>query len=153
MKKLQKLARKSNLMDIAIQYGKDKINFNLYEELVVNENRINEELKHQPSYYGFLAILLARLKRTMEDKRATLERVSKELFVSYKEEVDTNTGRPYSNDLAESMVVSEPAYIEALSEFSSAEEDHNVIKACVDAFTQRSHLVQTLSANMRKINE
>ena len=152
-KKIKSLAKRSSLMDVSIQYGKDKIKFNLFEELQVDEARINDELKNQPSYYGFLSILAVKLKRSMDDKKSQLLKVEKELFIEYKEDVDKATGRPYSNDMAEALVIQEEDYQTALKEYLKAEEDYGIIKACVDAFTQRSHLVQSLSANIRKINE
>ena len=42
-KKIKSLARRSSLMDVSIQYGKDKIKFNLFEELQVDEARINNK--------------------------------------------------------------------------------------------------------------
>ena len=45
-KRLKILAKNSSLTNISIQYGKEKIKFNLYEELIVNESRINEKLKN-----------------------------------------------------------------------------------------------------------
>lgn len=153
MSKIKKIASRSSIMDISIKYGKDVVKFNLFEELVVDENKLNDELKNQPSYYGFLAMLMAKLKRVMEDKKAELNKIEKELFLEYKEDKDPHTGRPYSNDMAEASIVSEPDYIKALDNYNKAEEDYNIVKACVDAFTQRSHLIQTISANMRKITE
>lgn len=152
-KKLKILAKRSTLMDVSIQYGKEKIKFNLFEELQVDEGRINDELKNQPSYYGFLSILMVRLKRSMDDKKSVLDKITKDLFIDFKEGIDKSTGRPYSNDMAEALVAQEEDYQNALKEFQKAEEDFGIIKACVDSFTQRSHLVQSLSANIRKVNE
>ena len=78
-KRLKILAKNSSLTNISIQYGKEKIKFNLYEELIVNESRINEELKNQPSYYGFLSLLAVKLKRSMGDKKAELEKIKAEM--------------------------------------------------------------------------
>lgn len=149
-KRLKILAKNSSLTNISIQYGREKIKFNLYEELIVNESRINEELKNQPSYYGFLSLLAVKLKRSMSDKKAELEKIKAELFIEFKEDIDKSTGRPYSNDLAESLVIQEEAYNEALNNFLKAEEEYELIQACVNSFIQRSHLLQSLSANTRK---
>ena len=140
-------------MDVSIKFGKEKIRFNLYEELIVNETRINDELKDQPTYYGFLAMLSVKLKRVMDDKKAQLEKIKAELFVKFKSGIDKSTGRAYSNDLAESLVLQEESYTEALNDYLKAEEDYGLIQACVNSFTQRSHLLQSLSANTRKIVE
>ena len=89
-KRLKILAKNSSLTNISIQYGKEKIKFNLYEELIVNESRINEELKNQPSYYGFLSLLAVKLKRSMGDKKAELEKIKAELFIEKISEILEN---------------------------------------------------------------
>ena len=149
-KKLKILAKKSSLMDISIQYGTEKIKFNLFEELIINESRINDELKNQPSYYGFLSLLLVKLKKAMDESKAELEKIKAELFIEFKGDMDKATGRPYSNDLAESLVVQEELYIKALQKYLKAEENYGLINASVNSFTQRSHLLQSLAANTRK---
>lgn len=149
-KRLKNISKRSALMDISIKYNNDNIKFNLYEELMISESKINEEIMNQPSYFGFLSVLAVRLKRVMDDKASVRDRIFGELFSEYKEDIDPNTHRPLSNDVAEAKTLSEPSYIQALKEFSQAEENYGIIKACVDSFTQRSHLIQSLSANIRK---
>lgn len=146
---LKKLSSTTGIMDIKIKYGKDKISFNLYEELVVDENKINEELKTQPSYFGFLTLLMVKLERLRNDKKAELGKTYATLFIYYKDKLDPNTQRPYNNDVTESLVITNKKYKEALENFNKADENYNLIKGCVDAFNQRSHLIQSLSANVR----
>jgi hypothetical protein len=149
-KRLKQIAKRSNLMNISIQYGNDKIKFNLFEELTIDEVKLNDEIKSQPSYYGFLSVLMVRLKKKLDDKLAIKERIFAELFTDFKDEIDSNTNRPFSNDVAEAMAIAEESYQQALKEHIKAEEEYGLIKACVDSFTQRSHLIQSLSANVRK---
>jgi len=148
MKKLAKYALKANLMNIQIRFAGEVFKFNLYEELVINENIINDELKSQPSISGFLGTLLVKLDRIKKDKEAELNKKYNRLFVKYKGKI-TNSGRPPSDDLAKSMVISNSGYQKLLSEYLQAEENANTIKACSNAFQERSYLIQTLSANIR----
>ena len=152
-KKLKLLARKSNLMDISIKYGKERIRFNLFEELQIDDTNVNNELKNQPTHYGFLSLLMVKMKREMDEKKSDLDKCYKSLFISYKEVTDRYTGKPNSNDVAEALAVQDGSYQIALFAYQQAEDNYGVIKACVEAFTQRSHLVQSLSANIRKNNE
>lgn len=148
--KLKKLITKTDLMNISIVHGKDKIKFNLFEELVIDENKINEEITEQPSYFGYLSLLLNRLERVRDDKKAELTKVYSSLFIQYKGDTDDNTNRPLSNDLAEAKVYTSTKYQKAMTNYNTAVENHGTIKSCVDAFYQRSHLIQSLSANVRK---
>ena len=63
MKNLKKYSNSSSLMNIKIKYGEEIFKFNLKEELEINEDKINSELKEQPSIYGFLTLLHKKLMR------------------------------------------------------------------------------------------
>lgn len=137
-------------MDISIKYGKESIKFNLFEELVINENRINEEIKEQPSYYGFLLILKSKLERLKNDKQASVNKLFAELYVNYKSRIDSNTNRPYANDYVEARINKNKDYTKAIAQVNKAVENLAIVTACVEAFHQRSFLLQSLSANVRK---
>lgn len=149
-RKIKRIAKNSTLMDIEIIYNNDKIKFNLAEELSISESRINLEITDQPTHQGFLNVLVAKLKGILEDAIRKEEKKKAQVFLSWKEERDSNTGRPYSNDIAEAHTLSDSDYQIVLKRRIKAEEDYLTIKACVDAFNQRSSLIQTIAANKRK---
>jgi hypothetical protein len=151
--KLKKLASRSDLMNISIVHGKERIKFNLFEELVVNENKLNDELKNQPSYFAYLSTLSIKLKRISEDKKQQMNKIYHQIFVKYKSQSNENTGRVNSNEYSEALTIIEPEYQKALKDYNKAEEDFGIIKAAVDAFNQRSNLIQTISANIRRNND
>lgn len=136
-------------MNIRIKYGDELFKFNLYEELVINENKINNELKQQPSYYGFMGLLLIKLQRSKDDAEAEVNKKEAMLFVKYKTELDPLTNRPYSKDLTEALVIDNDEYQQALKVFNKVKESVGIISMCLKSFEQRSHLLQSLSANRR----
>lgn len=148
MKKLLSFAEKSTLMNIRIKYGTENFQFNLFEELQVNENIINDEIKVQPSISGFLGTLLTKLERIREDKEAEMQKIYHKLFALNKAKV-VESGRYASDDLAKSMAIANRKYQDALKNYLIAKENASHIKTCVNAFEQRSFLIQTLSANLR----
>lgn len=148
-RKLAENIKKTDILDISIRYGKEKISFNLVDELKINEARVNEEIKTQPSYFGFLSILMIRLDRLRNDKKAEINKTKARLFIKYKDELDPKTNRPLNNDLAEAKVETNEKYQKLLGEYHKIEEDWASIKSCVEAFQQRASLIQTISANHR----
>ena len=153
MKRLNKYALESKLMDISISYGEEKFSFNLFRELVIDENKIDSEIKDQPSAYAFLAMLHKKLIRKLKDKEKEAEKKYWSLFLSYKSETDRDTGRPTSNDVAEGKARKHPEYNLKLQAYYDAELDCNIIETCVKSFEQRYSLIQTLSANIRKTRQ
>ena len=139
-------------MDIRINYSGEKIRFNLFEELIIDEDKVNSELKEQPSYYGFLLLLHKKLVRVSEDKKVEADKVWAKAYTGYKQERDENTGRPYSNELAKELANQDEDYLNAISKYHSAKENAGVIESCVKSFEQRGHLIQSIAANLRREN-
>lgn len=151
--KLITQARNSSLMDIRIVYGKEEITFNLFEEVVVDENKINQEIKNQPSVYAYLNMLYKKLIRVAKSREKEMEKRYANLFVKYKNTLDPLTNRPYNNDIAEERVKKNTIYQKLEREFLDAEHNASILEVCVKAFEQRYSLIQTLSANIRKSKE
>lgn len=55
-----------------------------------------------------------------------------------------------ANDLAEAMVTKSKEYQDKYKEFLSVSADVDILEVCVRAFEQRSMLMQTVSANIRR---
>jgi len=147
--KIRKYAESSSLMNISISYGDEEFSFNLFNELVVNENIINKEIKEQPSSHAFLAMLLTKLTRIEADSKKEMENAFSKMYIFYKNELDTNTNRPISNDLAKEKTINSKKYQVAVSRYNTAKENRGIIETCVKAFEERGSLIQTLSANIR----
>jgi len=152
MKRIKQYASSSSLMDVKITYGDETFSFNLFEELVVNENKINQEIKEQPSAFAFLAMLHKKLLRISKDKKAEMEKAYARMYMQYKKKIDPETQRQYPKESAKEMATKSPIYQSAIKAYHQAEENWGVIDSCVKGFEQRASLIQTLSANIRKTN-
>lgn len=137
-------------MAISIKYGNESFKFNLFKELIVDENKITDEAKVQPSGYAFLGMLHKKLIRQMKDKENERDKILNAKFIIYKSKVDDNTGRVYSKDMAEALAYNHQSHQVALREHLQAQEEANTIGVCVSSFEQRANLIQTISANLRR---
>jgi hypothetical protein len=140
----------SAIMEINISYGDEKFSFNLNKELVINENKINHEAQVQPSSYAFISMLHKKLIRVMKDREYEMDKRYSELFSKFKVEKDPSTGKPIANDTVKAKILQSLSYQRKVSEFLDAEEKANMLEVCVKSFDQRSFLIQTISANIRK---
>lgn len=148
--KLLMRARKSSLMDISISYGGDRVKFNLYEELKINEKQINEEIINQPTYYAFLAVLAVKLNKRVNDLEKELNKLYSELFLEFKDELNPQTHKPHNNDTVEALINTDEEYQKMQNTYHKAIEDKQLLEVCVKAYEQRAHLLQSLNANVRK---
>lgn len=142
--------QKSKVNRIKIQYGKETFEFNLFEELKINETIIDRELKEQPSHYGFILLLQKKLTTRFEDLKLERKKIWGELTIKAKSKMQQNTQRPYTDDMCKAWVESHKLYILASQNCIRAKDDADSIFACVKAFEQRKDLLQTISSNRRK---
>ena len=149
-KKLSLLAIKTSLLDIKLKIGTENIRFNLFEELAINTQKINDELINQPTHFAYLSVVMIKLKKKKDALEAELQKLKDSIFIDYKEDIDPQTGRAYSNDLAEAYISQDEDYQEKLKEYKEAEDNFLLIKASVDSFTQRNDIIRSLSANVRQ---
>ena len=148
--RLQSLSSTSSLMEISLTYGDEKITFNLKEELKIDENIINRELKEQPSSYAFIAMLHKKLVRRSLDSDKKADRAFAKAFIKNKTSVDQSTGRVMSKEVAKEKAELDPIYIKLQKQSSQSKEDADVIYVAVRSFEQRQLLIQTISANLRR---
>jgi hypothetical protein len=148
--KILKYAKTSDIMNVAIRYGREKFSFNLYEEIVIDENIITEEAKNQPTNYAFLTMLHKKLTRYCKDLELEMKKEYSKQMEKIRSEKDPSTGRPPSKDVCDVKIQASPSYQEKCRELISAEHNAEVIKVCVTSFEQRKDILQTISANLRK---
>jgi hypothetical protein len=152
--RLRKIAKSSDLMEIKLQYGKDKIIFNLYEELKIFESHLAGEIKEQPQLYAYLSVLHTKLTIHKEQMEAERDRIYSKLFNLYKASKASKhyqaTQRQPSDDICENYAMTSDTYIKANENYLKAKHDMMVIGNAVNAFDRRGSLIQTISANKRK---
>ena len=150
MKKLEKYATKSSLMDILIVRDNEKFKFNLSKELRINEAGISKELLKQPTTYGFLTMLRSSLDKMLSDAKVDEKKAYAKAYIRNKKATNKTTGRPNSDDLAKALSEVHPGYVRAQRLVIDTKYDLNRIDSCIKAFEQRASMLQTLSANIRK---
>lgn len=138
---------------ITIKYGKEEIRFNLWDELKISEQRINIELKKQPSKYGFLLMLYGKLKTQFELEKSDRRAVYGRLWAKAKKRISSSTHRVYSDDAAEIWVEAHKEYRMATARCIHAKDKVDQLWAAVKAFEQRKDVIQSLSSNIRNENK
>jgi len=149
-KHLKDYASSSKLMNVRIKYGEELFKFNLFEELVINENKISSEIKDQPGVYGFLLLLHKKLVRISKDLEVEVDKKYAELYVSFKRETNPETNKPYADEFSKQMALEDKDYNDMKKKYNEAEEKANIIYSCVKSLEVRKDMIQTLSANLRQ---
>lgn len=145
--KLNKYASKSELMNMSIKYGDEHFKFNLFEELAINENVINKELRGQTQSQAFLAILHKKLIRLAADKKIELDKQKARVWLKGKK--DQINGRVPTKEDLRAMVDADIKSIKLSQLVVDLEHQCNLLETCVRTFETRAHMLQTVSANTR----
>lgn len=142
--------KKHSLQLISIVYGKEKIQFNLSQELKVNEDELNDELKKQPGYYGFLLLLHKKLLTQWHVLKERRKSTWAKLYLKAKEKNQKGTQRPFTEEMAKAWADSHSDYQKLTSQCIQAKDDADVIFSAVKGYEQKKDILQTLSSNTRK---
>lgn len=150
MSKIAKYAQTSQLMDIEISVGEEKVKFNLNRELRIKDEASADELMKQPSNYGFLTMLHKNLIKSLGILKIEEKKAYASAYIKYKKATNKETGRPNSDDVAKQLAELDPRYLLKQRKVIETQFDVNRVEACVRGFEQRKDMLQTLSANNRK---
>lgn len=151
-KGIQHYSETSDLMDITINWEKQRFKFNLHQELIISEEKINKEVTEQPSSYAFINMLWKKLVLKAEEAKINWEKVESKEYIRYKKKVNADTNRPYSDDFARASSKASSLTGNAYDEYRKAKNESNMLETCVKAFEMRASLIQTLAANQRSEN-
>ena len=147
--KILRYAKRSNIMDVSITMGKKKFTFNLHDELLINAETIEDELKDQPSYYGYLGMLKNKLQRKVDDMKIEINKKYANLYLKFKDESDESNKAEAARS-AKYKVEKNPTYIGMEKKLNKYKEHLGVIETCLDSFDQRSRMVQSINTNRRQ---
>lgn len=132
---------------VSIRYNGELVKFNLAKELRIMEHSINNEIKKQPTKYGFCLLIHKGLLTRFELLKSKRDKIYGRLF--FKAKGQSLRGRPLSDDLCKQWVLKHDQYIQVTRECIKAKDSVDKIYACIRAFEQRASLMQTISSNTR----
>lgn len=146
---LSKAIKNSSIMEVTIKFNGDIIEFDLAKELKINEDIIDSEIKKQPSHFGFLLMLQAKLKKKFSEKLGKKRRIQSDIWLDLKGTTNPATGSKYQKEDIQAIVETDEDYIKSQKAVDKVSTEVEIIESAVRSFEQRSHLLQTLSANAR----
>lgn len=137
-------------MDITINYNSKDYSFNLYEEIDLDEDKINSEIKTHLKSYAFVAMLHKKCIKARKAAENERKRVFAIKFEKIKDEINPTTGRVFSNDMARLKAEKTKGYRLINEQYQDADHNCDILEVCVRAFEDRKDLMQTLASNLRK---
>lgn len=153
MSESQLVKKDSPLVRVKFKFGKEKISYNLIEEVEFNEDNLTEALVEQPSKYSFLLMVRVRLQRKLTDAIATKDRAYNKTYEKYKRKMNPTSNKAYTNDDARVKAELSTDYLNAQRELAEVQENLSLIDSSIRAMEQRASILQTISANRRKERE
>lgn len=116
------------------------------KELKCSEETINDDLKDQPSYFAWYAVLSEIAQAEMAEAKSTLE-MSEALL---DEQIRKNAG---GDKVTETMIKNkirlDPTYQAAQDNFATARKNVGILGAIKESFYHRKDILISLASNMR----
>lgn len=144
---MEKKVKLSEIDDniIKVKYKGKTLIINISEELSINENIINSQLKNIPSNYAFLC----SIRDDYIKKRDILERerdlAYSEAWLFYK-----TSDNKMNNDTVSHKALTNRKYRSIEDKYLKAVDKANRLISICKAYESRERIIQTISANLRK---
>lgn len=129
---------------IRVHYRGKKYTINLTEELSINENLINKQLKTQPSNYAFLCLLRDEAIYERDNLEREMKKIHSEAWLYYKENTNCN------NDTAEHKAQTTHKYQTSMVKYLKAAKHAAKLISICRSYEARERILQSLNANLRK---
>jgi hypothetical protein len=118
------------------------VEYNLKEELKVNEANLLLEMLQQPSKYIYWASILEKIKYFQEAQELELEMEVAQLDEQARKFITDNGGKP-TKDIVEAYIKRQPSYQQARTNCQYYEYIGGRIGRIVKAFEQRKDMLQS----------
>ncbi len=131
---------------ITVKYKGEKIRINITNELGINEQIINNQLKESPSSYAFLLLLKSRSLKERDLLERKKDIAYSEAYIYYK-----NSGaKNITNEQANHKANTNKKYISYYNKWIKACNKADILIGLCKAYENRERILQTVSANLRK---
>ena len=135
--------------EITITFGDEVYRGNYVKDLQISEFDINSCLVTQPALYVFWS-KMAAIARTIYDKaKFDLEKYEAQLY-SYLKSEKENRGEKVTEKQLESLVRLDPRRQELFNTMLRARLQYDHLNAIREAFSIRTNMLMSLSANLRE---
>lgn len=132
-------------MRYTLQVGDEIVKVNLYKELEIDEDNLNEAMANHPRILAFLGRVHAEMLKKVKLLEITRKEKKSERIMKLAESISITQARE--------QVDSDEEYVKITKKLISLEHKRDELERILEAFRHRKDLLQTLSANIRKTPE
>lgn len=136
---------KVNLKPLKVKVDDQVIEIDISKELSINENLINSQLKDSPSSY----YILCRIRDKYIKRRDALARAKDEAYSKAWTYLKDSNER-WNNDYVSHKANVNNKYVSLYNKYLKACDKANLFISVCKAYEDRSNILRTLNANIRK---
>ena len=133
------------LKPITVKLDGETFTIDIVKELAINENLINSQLKESPSSY----YILCRVRDKYITRRDALARAKDEAYSKAWTYLKDSNER-WNNDYVSHKANANNKYISLYQRYLRAADKANLFISICKAYEDRSNILRTLNANLRK---
>jgi len=120
--------------------------FDLEDELAINPNNLDREMREQPTVFDKFATLAAMTKAKADRAEYRLEECEAELFLKFKALKEKES---FTESQIKSKITIDSKRLALVNRLVAAQEQHGIVVAAKEAFAQRKDCLISLGATRR----
>lgn len=129
--------------------GKETHELDPQNELRMSEDTINEDLKNQPSYYAFYAVLEEIAEGEYNSARLELDMLLATLDKLYRDKAANTPGSKLTETQLTNQIRLDSQFLEATTKVNENRKNYGVLRAIKESFSHRKDMLIALASNMR----
>ena len=126
-----------------------EIELKYQDELVFDEETINSDLKDQPSFFAWYAVLHEKANKALSVLKMTLDILNASLASDIRKAAFLGAEKKPTEKYIEEQIMMTESYQEAQIKVFEAQKNLGILRGIKDAFIHRKDMLVTLGANMR----
>lgn len=127
--------------------------YNLNQELVINEYNLQEEFRLQPSKYVFWSSVLEQVRGYQESAQLQEERVRADLYEKARQSLIEGGSPKPTKDQIEAWIIRQEEYVKAREQVLGYSNFVRQLQYVVKAFEQRRDMLTQVGADKRRAEE
>lgn len=131
---------------VTLIYKGKKVRINISEELRIDEQTLNSQIKELPSSYSFLLLLRTNAIKERNKLDRQKDIAYSEAYLYYKD----SKAQGMTNEMANHKANTNAKYISIYEQWLTACNKASILDDICKSFESRERIIQTLSANLRR---
>ena len=136
------------MSSVTIEIGSEKVNLDVDSLTHIDQSNLDDEFAKQASLYAYVAMLLSKAKKLLDDAKTSKELLYAMLDKRIRDSAARTGTRTTEKGIEQEIIRNDEYVVETLA-VNEAQHTYDTLKAIVDALQMKSDMLINLGAHLR----